>query len=102
MTNIDIHHNLTMNNSHRNPLLRTKSTRIVNNLCYNHAQLRQPRKRRRARVDIIGNKYKRGPVDPIRTWHEIQAFAGNSTLRARHTVYLSERQYRMASDESFG
>jgi hypothetical protein len=32
MTNVDFHHNLTMNNSHRNPLLRNRSSRIVNNL----------------------------------------------------------------------
>ena len=35
MTNIDFHHNLTMNNSHRNPLMRNRSSRLVNNLWYN-------------------------------------------------------------------
>ena len=35
MTNIDFHNNLTMNNSNRNPLLRNKSSRVVNNLFYN-------------------------------------------------------------------
>ncbi|MCA1607324.1 MAG: hypothetical protein LC775_18070, partial [Acidobacteria bacterium] len=30
--NVDMHHNLTMNNNHRTPLLRNKSSRILNNL----------------------------------------------------------------------
>ena len=34
--NIDLHHNLTMNNTHRAPLARVKSIRMVNNLWYNH------------------------------------------------------------------
>ena len=60
MTDIDLHHNLTMNNNHRNPLLRVRSSRLVNNLWYNlrsyanHAS-------GSVSVDIIGNKYKRGP-----------------------------------------
>ena len=36
VTNVDMHHNLLMNNTHRNPLLKNKSSRVVNNIHYNH------------------------------------------------------------------
>ena len=37
MTNIDMQHNLIMNNTHRNPQIGNKSTRFVNNINYNHS-----------------------------------------------------------------
>ena len=61
MTNIDLHHNLTMNNSHRAPLTRIKSTRMVNNLWYNH-YFRGTILSGGVSADIIGSKWKRGPA----------------------------------------
>ena len=72
ITDIDYHHNLTITNTHRNPLFRGKSTRIVNNLWYNiflwGAQLSGG-----VNGDIIGNKWKRGPINPTASWSEIGA-----------------------------
>ena len=72
MRNIDLHHNLTMNNSHRNPLIRIKSSRLVNNLWYN---LRTYANHFSGGVsgDVIRNKYKAGPLRPNPDWHEIGA-----------------------------
>lgn len=75
-TNIDYVRNIFMNNSHRNPLLKNKSSRIVNNIFYNN--------RRYANqfmggisVDVIGNLYKKGPMfgqyaPNSWDWHEVQ------------------------------
>ena len=72
MVNIDLHHNLTMNNSHRNPLMRGRSSRVVNNLWYNHRSYANHASGG-IDVDIIGNKYKRGPLNPNAAWHEVGA-----------------------------
>ena len=98
MTNVDIHHNLTMNNSHRNPLMRTKSTRIVNNLHYN-LRSNANQVNGGGLFDIIGNKYKRGPVNPNAPWHEIGAFAGNARSAPGVPVYVHERESGMASSQ---
>jgi hypothetical protein len=76
-----MHHNLTMNNNHRNPLLRNKSSRVVNNLWYNHA-LYANHVSGGVQADIIGNKYKRGPLNPNAAWHEVGAFREHSDLSA--------------------
>jgi pectate lyase len=89
MINIDIHHNLTMNSNHRNPLLRNKSSRVVNNLWYNHA-LYANHVSGGVQADIIGNKYKRGPLNPNAAWHEVGAFRGHSDLSAPGSPSLSE------------
>ena len=79
MTNIDFHNNLTMNNSNRNPLLRNRSSRVVNNLFYN-LLLTGPRASGSTSVDLIGNKYKRGPLGG---WvSEMGAFVGYTTLNS--------------------
>ena len=73
MTNIDFHHNLTMNNSNRNPTLRNRSSRVVNNLFYN-LRLSGPRASGSTSVDLIGNKFKRGPLGGFNS--EMGAFVG--------------------------
>ena len=57
MTDVDLHHNLTMNNTHRNPLMRIKSGRLINNLWYNHKSYINHISGG-VQVDIIGQKYK--------------------------------------------
>ncbi|MGH9960539.1 MAG: hypothetical protein ACREBC_26040, partial [Pyrinomonadaceae bacterium] len=71
-TDVDFHHNLTMTNSHRNPLLRGRSSRIVNNLWYNHRSYANHLSGGMS-VDVIGNKYVRGPINPNAAWHEVGA-----------------------------
>ena len=72
MTDIDLHHNLSMNNTHRNPLMRIKSGRLINNLWYNHKSYANHISGG-VLADIIGNKYKAGPLRPNPAWHEIGA-----------------------------
>jgi pectate lyase len=90
-TNIDFHHNLTMNNTHRNPFLGNKSTRWVNNINYNQknhgVQLLGGIK-----VDIIGNISKKGPLNYLTpNYHEIQALEYDSEQAAADgipSIYL--------------
>lgn len=61
MTDIDLHHSLLANSSHRNPMVKNKTFRLVNNLAYNwadwaYAQLGT------VQSDVIGNKFKAGPL----------------------------------------
>ena len=69
-TNVDFHHNLVMNNSHRNPLLKNKSTRYVNNLHYN-ANYYMNSFVDGVSADVIGNLYKKGPMTASSTY-EVQ------------------------------
>jgi len=89
MTDIDIHHNLTMDNSHRNPLLKNKSTRIINNIYYNQGYYAN-QAGGGINVDIIGNLYKAGPLNNQNT-HEIQGFSALNTDAAdgSPSMYLS-------------
>jgi pectate lyase len=88
-TNIDFHHNLTMNNTHRNPFLGNKTSRWVNNINYNQkthgVQLLGG-----IHIDIIGNISKRGPMNIH--YREIQALesnAGQPAATGLPSIYLS-------------
>ena len=70
MTNIDMHHNLIMNNTHRNPQIGNKSTRFVNNINYNHSA-HAMQVLGGSSVDVIGNINKKGPLSG--TYHEVHA-----------------------------
>lgn len=59
--NIDVHHNLFANNQNRNPLFKGKSSRIINNIVYNWDWWPTGWEGG-ATIDIIGNKYKKGPA----------------------------------------
>jgi len=77
MTDIDLHHNLMMNDSHRNPLLLNKSSRLVNNIYYNQGYYIN-QVGGGISADIIGNLYKLGPLNT--SWvHEIQGFTAADT-----------------------
>ena len=88
MTNVDYHHNLMMNNSHRDPLLKHKSARYVNNLHYN-TYYYMNQYIGGISADVIGNVYKQGPMTPT-SMHEVQAGVGNSsTASGSPSIYLS-------------
>ncbi|MGH8611228.1 MAG: hypothetical protein ACREYF_04040 [Gammaproteobacteria bacterium] len=88
MTNHDFHHNLSMNNSHRNPLLRNKSTRFVNNLVYN-TQVYRVQIGGGVQADIIGNLFKQGPLDTQDGSKEIQAYFENEvSVPSPPSMYL--------------
>ena len=75
MTNIDVHHSMFSHHTHRVPLLKHKSSRIVNNIMYNSERY-ATRIVGGARVDLIGNRYKRASrsnAGPPAGMHEVQA-----------------------------
>ncbi|MDP3230929.1 MAG: hypothetical protein Q8N13_23545, partial [Acidovorax sp.] len=73
MVNLDAHHCLFSNSSHRNPLVMIKSFRFVNNIVYNW-KYRATHMSGGANVDIIGNLYKAGPITPSTSNYEICAY----------------------------
>ncbi|MGH8605381.1 MAG: hypothetical protein ACREXR_22105 [Gammaproteobacteria bacterium] len=80
-----------MNNNHRNPYLRNGSSRVVNNLTYNQ-RFHANHVGGGIQADIIGNKYKKGPMfgQVNASWHEIQAFSGGaSAANGTPSIYLS-------------
>jgi len=88
MTDLDMHHNLIMNDTHRGPILGNGSTRLVNNINYNmraHAvQLYGG-----IRVDVINNLYKRGPMSGT-SYKEIEGLA-HLTLASGDTSWDSSK-----------
>lgn len=72
MTNIDMHHSMTANHTHRAPLYKNKSSRLVNNIIYNN-DYHSTQLKGGISVDIIGNVYKKGTNIPDNP-HEINAF----------------------------
>ncbi len=59
-TKISIHHNLFMSNLNRNPLIKSGSAEVVNNIIYNWDWFGLAI-RGGVKIDIIGNKIKTGP-----------------------------------------
>jgi pectate lyase len=70
MTDLDCHHNLNINGSHRIPLLGIPNLRWVNNIGYDWA-FYAVQMLGGVRADFIGNIWKSGPVNSSST-HEIQ------------------------------
>jgi pectate lyase len=70
VTDVDIHNSLLMNNSHRNPLIKSKTFRFVNNIVYNWMRY-ATQAGGGAQVDVIGNLYKSGPLKVGSAWPEI-------------------------------
>lgn len=62
-TNISIHHNLIMHNHNRSPLIKSGTTRVINNLVYDWYWFGMAIKGG-VKIDIIGNKIKKGPTVP--------------------------------------
>ncbi len=91
MTNIDFHHNLLANSSHRNPLIKNKTFRFINNIVYNWSK-GATQLGGGVNVDIIGNLYKTGPLNSADKGkhYEIQVFpTGNSTTPlGSPTIYI--------------
>ncbi|HAO34046.1 MAG TPA: hypothetical protein DCQ84_13990 [Candidatus Competibacteraceae bacterium] len=70
MTNIDIHHSFMANTTHRNPLIKNKSFRLVNNIIYNW-KFSATALIGGVNLDVIGNYYKAGPLRQGRIPYEI-------------------------------
>ena len=76
MTNIDIHHNLMMNNNLRMPAISNKSSRMVNNIVYNYYS-HGDHNASGVNVDLIGNLYKKGPLNVHAMPHEFQTYGAS-------------------------
>lgn len=92
LINIDAHHNLFANSSYRNPLIKNKSFRLVNNIIYNW-NLFATQLGGGVKADIIGNVYKPGPMylpPASRRAHEIQVFTApnSSTPLGSPSIYV--------------
>lgn len=85
MTDIDFHHNFILNASHRNPLLKHRSSRFVNNVVFNWSFYAMELGGGIS-ADVIGNVFRRGPLfqEGHTLPHEILAFP--ATARNRTTA----------------
>jgi pectate lyase len=98
LSNVDFHHNLTMTNGHRNPLMKNKSGRVINNIYYNqYFYINQFGGG--GQFDSIGNYYKKGPL--YSHFHEIQAFSGSGggVVYGNPSLYISGNRGYNQSDE---
>jgi pectate lyase len=89
VTDLDLHHNLFMNNNHRNPLLKIGSARVVNNIFYNN-RFYIGQYGGAGKYDVIGNVYKRGPMTPA-ALSPVQAFSstGGHPPDGEPSIYVS-------------
>jgi hypothetical protein len=72
MYDISVHHNLFMNSMWRLPLIKSRDTRIINNLVYNW-EYAATMIAGGITADIIGNDYKPGPNTPSDRLKEVRA-----------------------------
>jgi pectate lyase len=89
MTDIDMHHNLIINNSHRNPLAKHKTGRITNNIFYNQ-DFYVVQVGGGISIDVVSNIFKAGPLNKL-AHHEVQGFysPGGETSVGNPSMYLS-------------
>jgi pectate lyase len=90
VTDVDMYRNLMMNDNHRNPLLKNKSARVVNNLFYNQ-RFYVNQVGAGVQADIIANHYKRGPLNGSSAFREIQAWStpNGSSPGGNPSVYVA-------------
>ena len=92
MTGIDVHHSMFSQSGWRNPLIKNKQFRLINNLIYNWSRY-ATMIGGGSDVDVIGNTYKQGSRyatgGGIVNLHEISVFpSGNSTTPTGNpTIY---------------
>lgn len=90
MTDIDLHHSILANSSHRNPMIKNRSFRFMYNLVYNWSGWALA-VHGTGQVDIAGNKFKTGPLYLTESAkaYEIEATPiGNSTTATTGTLSL--------------
>jgi hypothetical protein len=85
---IDFHHNIFANMSHRIPESTNFSTRWINNIVYNW-QYYASEWLGAMHVDEIGNKYVAGNLNPAAQPHEIHFTTNSPALPGNPSVYLS-------------
>ena len=70
MKDISLHHNLFASNHHRNPMLKIREVKFINNLVYNWDYFATA-VTGGVRLDLIGNKYKPGPETTAYRFQEL-------------------------------
>ena len=87
-TDIDFHHDMFVNISHRIPEISNRSLRWVNNLTYNWAFYAFAGLGGEA-LDIMGNKWVRGNLNAAAQAHEIHVTEKSSNIPGNPSVFLS-------------
>ena len=87
-TDIDFHHNMFVNISHRIPETDNKSVRWVNNLTYNWAFYAFAGLGGEA-IDIIGNKWVRGNLNGSAQGHEIHVTEKSPEVLGNPSVFVA-------------
>jgi pectate lyase len=89
MTNIDLHHSMFSNHTHRTPMLKVKSSRVVNNILYNN-DFASTQLKGGLDVDLIGNVYKKGPYNQDNPHEIIATTAGSqgNAVTGSPSIYL--------------
>ncbi|MGB3850859.1 MAG: carbohydrate-binding protein [Tunicatimonas sp.] len=95
IVNMDIHHNFFGNSSHRSPLFKGKSCRVINNIMYNPGWYATGIAGG-VTIDIIGNEYKQGPTDMASGRNEVawrSDYDGpNSGPSGPPSIYIAENK----------
>lgn len=98
--NIDIHHNLFANNTHRNPRVMARGVRVINNFIYNWFT-RAGSSSYSTQVDYIGNVYRHGPMGlfaddsdiptprPHFLWHDTTSSTGEIVDPEPGSIYIA-------------
>ena len=98
---IDVHHNVFANNTHRNPRVAARGIRMINNVVFNWFT-RAGSSEKSAIVDYIGNIYQHGPLsrsvdggpsDPARPrflWHDLTSSELVRVDPMDPSIYLAE------------
>ena len=105
MKDISIHHNLFASNHHRNPMMKIKEVKFINNLVYNWDYYASATTGG-VRLDIIGNKYKMGPTTPSYRYHELivktqaEVADGSTSVEGDPEIYIKGNVSPRLSDET--
>lgn len=90
MTGLDLHHSVLANSSHRNPMIKNREFRMVNNAIYNWGDWAAG-VYGTGQVDVIGNKFKAGPLymtESTKAYEIHSEPTGNSTTATTGTQSL--------------
>jgi pectate lyase len=87
-TDVDFHHNMFVNISHRIPEVDNRSVRWVNNLTYNWAFYAFAGLGGQA-LDIIGNKWVRGNLNSSAQAHEIHSTDKSAEVAGTPSIFIS-------------
>lgn len=92
VSNVDLHHNVFVHNTHRNPRVVAKNVKVINNVVYNWLS-RAGESERDVVIDWIGNYFLRGPmssVDNDRLLFHATTSPDRSTTYRDASIYIAQ------------